>query len=661
MPQAWDEECDVLVVGSGAGGMMGAYTAGREGLAVILVESTDRFGGTSAYSGGGLFLPCNAALRRAGDDDTMEQARTYFRSVVGGRTPRDLQDAYLDTGAPMLDYLEQDAHFEFVIFPWPDYYGLAPEARAGGRHIAPMPLAAAALGPLKTRLRPALAEERRGHPAPDELMAGQALIGRFLLALEDRANVDMRLNARLTKLVREGDRVTGAVVEVAGVRRRIGARYGVLIAAGGFERNAEMRRHYGVPYEVSGAMGPPGNDGAPIAAGIAIGAKTDLMDQAWWSPGLLHPDGTATFTLGFDGGIFVADDGKRFANESSAYDRFGREIIAAVESGRVTLPVWLVYDDRDGGAPPIQYPNVPLLDRQAYVDAGLWRSAPTLAGLAEAIGVPPDALAATVARFNMLAHSGIDEDFGRGEEPFDRLFTGDRSPLVPILAPPFHAVAFAVSDLGTKGGLVTDRQARVQDETGPHDRGALCRRQLDGGGDRDGLSRRRQSDRRQHGVRLSRRARHGRPRGGGARARSRPGGCRMTKIVTLFLRRADLTRAQFRQHYEVRHVPMNLAANRYFGFHKYVRNHVVGAEPGLLPLPEFDAFTEFSFRDLSKAVDAQAFMATPDGKALADDELNFLDMGYHPILLGGRNPRRRGGARRRSGRGAQEGAGAQAR
>lgn len=104
----------------------------------------------------------------------------------------------------------------------------------------------------------------------------------------------------------------------------------------------------------------------------------------------------------------------------------------------------------------------------------------------------------------------------------------------------------------------------------------------------------------------------------------------MTKVVTLFLRRPDLTRAQFRDHYETRHVPMGLAANRYFGFHKYVRNHVVGAAPGLVPLREFDAFTEFSFRDLSKAVDAQAFMATPDGKALAQDELNFLDMSYHP-------------------------------
>src|SRR6185436_13165975 len=137
-----------------------------------------------------MWLPCNAALRRAGDDDTMEDARAYYRAVVGTRTPHALQDAYLDTGAALIDYLEQDPDFEFVIYPWPDYFGRAPKARAGGRHIAPMPLPASALGPLKAVLRPALAEERRGQPAPDDLLGGQALIGRFLVALSKLPNAD---------------------------------------------------------------------------------------------------------------------------------------------------------------------------------------------------------------------------------------------------------------------------------------------------------------------------------------------------------------------------------------------------------------------------------------------------------------------------------------
>lgn len=462
----WDEECDIVVVGSGAGGMTGAYVAAREGLHVILIENTDRFGGTSAYSGGGMWFPCNAALRRAGDDDRMEDAREYYRAVVGDRTPRALQDAYLDNGAPLIDYLERDPRLQFVVYPWPDYFGRMPKARAGGRHIAPVPITKAELGPLKSVLRPALAEERRGQPAPEELWGGQALIGRFLLALADRPNAELRLETELVEFVREGDRVTGAVVRTPAGTRRIRARHGIVVAAGGFEHNAEMRARYGVPGDVAGAMGPPGNTGLPILAGIAIGADVDLMDQGWWSPGLLQPDGSASFTLGFDGGLFVNQDGRRFLNESLPYDRAGREIIAQMKEGRLTLPFWLVYDDRDGGMPPIQFPNLPFADPAEYRARGLWVSAPTLAALADTIGVPADGLAQTVARFNAHAERGEDPDFERGVEAFDRLFTEDRPPLAPVVKPPFHAAAFGLSDLGTKGGLRTDEKARVLDKEG---------------------------------------------------------------------------------------------------------------------------------------------------------------------------------------------------
>ncbi|WP_232475946.1 FAD-binding protein [Flavisphingomonas formosensis] len=463
---AWDEECDILVVGSGAGGMTGAYVAAREGLHVILVENSDKFGGTTAYSGGGMWFPCNAALRRAGDDDTMEDAREYYRACVGTRTPRALQDAYLDTGAPLIDYLEQDPLLQFVIYPWPDYFGRMPKARAGGRHIAPMLLPAAALGPLKAVLRPGLGEERRGQPAPEELWGGQALIGRFLLALQEKANAELRLNSELVEFVREGDRVTGAVVHTAEGSRRIRTRRGVVVAAGGFEHNRDMRARYGVPGNISGAMGPPSNTGLPILAGIAVGADVDLMDQGWWSPGLMQPDGTASFTLGFDGGIFVNQHGRRFLNESLPYDRAGREIIDQMADGRLTLPFWLVYDDRDGGMPPIQFPNLPFADPADYRAKGLWVDAPTLADLAETIGVPGDALAETVARFNGHADQGEDPEFERGVEAFDRLFTNDRPPLAPIVKAPFHAAAFGLSDLGTKGGLKTDEKARVLDTEG---------------------------------------------------------------------------------------------------------------------------------------------------------------------------------------------------
>lgn len=462
----WDDECDVLVVGSGAGGLTGAYVAAREGLHVILVESTDKFGGTSAYSGGGMWLPCNAALKRAGDDDRMEDAREYFWAVVGDRTPRGLQDSYLENGRIMIDYLERDPGLGFVIAPWPDYFGRAPKSRTGGRHIAPVPLPTADIGELKAVLRPTLGEERGGQAAPEELQGGQALIGRFLLALSRTENADLRLRSEVVELVREGDAITGAVVRAPEGMRRIGTRGGIIVSAGGFERNSEMRARFGVPGEVSGAMGPPGNTGLPILAGIAVGADVDLMDQAWWSPGLLQPDGSATFTLGFDSGIFVDQDGRRFINESLPYDRAGRRIIELCAQGQLSLPFWMLYDDRDGGMPPIRFPTVPFAQPEAYRAAGLWRSASKLGDLAAAIGVSAGALRDTVARFNIMAERGEDADFQRGVEPFDRLFTGDKPPLAPIVKPPFHAAAFALSDLGTKGGLRTDERARVLGQDG---------------------------------------------------------------------------------------------------------------------------------------------------------------------------------------------------
>ncbi|EUA28267.1 thi4 family protein [Mycobacterium intracellulare] len=152
-PADWTAECDVLVAGSGGGGVTGAYTAAREGLNVLLVEATAKFGGTTAYSGGGgVWFPCNPVLLRAGTDDTIEDALTYYRAVVGDRTPRELQETYVRCGAPLIEYLEADPNLKFVPLPWPDYYGKAPKARLDGqRHIAAKPLAVAAAPSSATR------------------------------------------------------------------------------------------------------------------------------------------------------------------------------------------------------------------------------------------------------------------------------------------------------------------------------------------------------------------------------------------------------------------------------------------------------------------------------------------------------------------------------
>ena len=465
----WDEECDVLVAGSGAGGATGAYTAAREGLDVLLVEATDKFGGTTAYSGGGgVWFPCNAVLARAGVDDTIEDALEYYHAVVGDRTPYELQETYVRGGAPLIEYLEADDLIKFEILPWPDYFGKAPKARLDGRrHIAVRPMRVSKAPELRDVIRGPLDHDRLGAPVPDQyFVGGRALIARLLAATTRYPTAALRLNTALVELVLEDDAVIGAIVETDGQRRAIRTRRGVLLASGGFEGNAELRRKYGVPGQTRDTMGPSGNRGQAHQAAIAIGADTDLMDQAWWSPGLTHPDGRSAFALWFTGGIFVNQDGERFVNESAAYDRIGRVVVAQLADSSITLPYWMIYDDKEGQVPPVKAPNVSMVEPEKYGAAGLWHTADTLDELAGKIGVPPANLVATVARFNEFVDNGVDGDFGRGDEAYDRAFSGGESPLVAIDQGPFHAAAFGISDLGTKGGLRTDTAGAVVDMSG---------------------------------------------------------------------------------------------------------------------------------------------------------------------------------------------------
>lgn len=466
----WDDECDVLVAGSGAGGVTGAYTAAREGLDVLLLEATDKFGGTTAYSGGGgVWFPCNPVLVRAGTDDTIEDALEYYHAVVGDRTPYELQETYVRGGSPLIEYLEADELLKFEMLPWPDYFGKAPKARSDGRrHIAVRPLRVSTAPELRDVIRGPLDTDRLGAPVPDRyFVGGRALIARFLTATARYPSATTRLNTALVELiVGEHNSVVGAMVETDGRRRAIRARRGVLLAAGGFEGNDELRRQFGVPGRARDTMGPWGNRGQAHQAAIAIGADTDLMDQAWWSPGLTHPDGRSAFALWFTGGIFVNQHGTRFVNESAAYDRIGRVVLDHLAAGSITLPYWMVYDDKEGQVPPVKATNVSTVEPDKYVAAGLWHTADTLDELAHKIGVPPANLAETVARFNAFVADGADRDFGRGDEAYDRAFSAGKSPLVAIDTAPYHAAAFGLSDLGTKGGLRTDTAARVLDTSG---------------------------------------------------------------------------------------------------------------------------------------------------------------------------------------------------
>lgn len=450
---------DVVVVGSGAGALTGAYVAAARGHSVVVLEATARLGGTSAYSGAACWLPGTQVQERAGIGDSSGAARTYLRALLGERTAAH-QDAFVQHAPELVALLERDPAIAFEWRAFPDYFA-APGRMEAGRAIGPLDLPMAELGELAALVRPSVDRDRvgRDHPPSSPLSQGRALIGRLLLAYV-RAGGSVRTGARVTGLLTDDTgRVVGVEADTADGPVEVRARCGVLLAAGGFERNAAVRAERGVPGAAAWSMAPAGAAaGEPMIVAVALGAATDLLDQAWLCPGVLHPDGSAAFTLGFRGGLVVDGHGHRYANESLPYDRFGRHMAAAPER----IPSFLVFDSRDGGRLPAISLPPPLPEE--HLSGGTWVRADTLEELARRIGVPEADLAASVDRFNGFAASGIDEDFARGEDPYDRFFaTGvGRNPcLVPVDCAPFYAARMVLSDLGTKGGLRTDPRGRV--------------------------------------------------------------------------------------------------------------------------------------------------------------------------------------------------------
>lgn len=454
MADSWDEEYDVVVVGSGAAAMAGAWQAARSGLSVAVLERTPLLGGTSAYSGAACWLPGSDVQRRAGNGDSTESARTYLRALLGEEQLAK-QEAFLETAPRLVAALEEDPAIEFCWRAFPDYFDL-PGRVPQGRSFVPADLPQEELGELASLVRPILDRDRlgKGHGA-GPLTAGRALVGRLLLALHRTRRGTVRPGHAVDELVTDdAGRVTGVVAETVDGRRRIGARRGVLLAAGGFERNAVLRKEHDVPGSAAWSMAPTGSTtGDAAMAAIALGAATDLMDECWWAPGVATPEGGAAFAVGFRGGLVVDQAGQRYANESLPYDQLGRHM--AADPAR--LPSYAVFDSRTAGQfPAYVIPGIPAEDHLA---AGTWVEAGSLEELAARTGLPSDALVATVARFNACAAAGRDEDFGRGDDEFDRHFA-DPS-LVPVDRPPYVAARLVLADLGTKGGLVTDVDSRV--------------------------------------------------------------------------------------------------------------------------------------------------------------------------------------------------------
>ena len=496
-------EFDVVVVGSGGAGMTAALTAAQHGLSVVVAEKTDRFGGSTARSGGGIWAPGNEVLRRAGVRDTPEQAAVYLAHVAGGDVSPARQRAFLEHGPAMVALVRAACPVDFAWVPgYADYYPEAPGGLAQGRSIEPVPFDGRVLGAELGYLNPPYlpappgvtitqADYRwlsLGPRHPRAVLASARVLGRMArtrllgqrmlsmgqaLAAGLRAGLAARdvpvwLNTPLTCLHLEDGRVAGVNVTRDGQPALIRARRGVVLAAGGFERNAGLRQRYQrQPIGTDWTTGSGGNTGDAIIAGEAVGAALGLMDDAWWGPAIPLTGGPY-FCLAersLPGCILVNGAGQRFVNECAPYVDAVHAMYDGHAAGTPHIPSWLVFDQRYrnsyvfAGLPPRRP-----LPRRWYA-AGAVFQAPDLGGLASQIGVEAGPLAKTVARFNEFAEAGQDGDFGRGDSAYDRYY-GDprRRPnpnLAPLAQPPFYAVKIVPGDLGTKGGLRTDERARV--------------------------------------------------------------------------------------------------------------------------------------------------------------------------------------------------------
>lgn len=504
MPQ---DDYDVVVVGSGAAGMTAALTAAHRGLRTVVIEKAPHFGGSTARSGGGVWIPNNEVLRARGVPDSPEAARDYLHAIVGDDVPSERIDRFLEYGPQALSFVLRNSPLRMQWVPdYADYYPEAPGGRLGGRSLEPSAFDGKTLGAELANLEPdygraplnvsvTQADYRwlnlvvrhprgplrvarvglrwlvAGLTRKHLLVRGQALAAALRVGLV-RAGVPVLLDTRLVDLQTDGDTVTGVVAEHDGQRRTLLARRGVLLACGGFEHNADMRERYQrAPIGTEWTVGASANTGDGICAGEDVGGALELMDDAWWGPSI-PLSGGPWFCLAeraLPGGIMVNSRGQRFMNEAAPYVEAVHRMYGG-EYGRgegpaENLPAWLVIDQRYRN----RYVFAGLAPRQAFPDrwyrAGAVIRAGSIRELAERMGVSGDELTDTVGRFNAFARAGRDEDFGRGESGYDRYYGDPRikpnASLAPLTHGPYYAVTMVPGDLGTKGGLRTDVDARV--------------------------------------------------------------------------------------------------------------------------------------------------------------------------------------------------------
>jgi len=498
----WAGEFDVVVVGSGAAGLTAAVTAAARGRRTLLVEKSRFWGGTTAYSGGGVWIPANPLMQADGAGDSLEEGLRYLDAIiddVGPASSHERRLAFLEQGPKLVEQLTGLGFRWQRTERYPDYYPQRPGGRIGrslegrvvdgrvlGPFLATMRRPAGTAIPVQSRDLDLLVHAGRSPRGALQaarvlaraaafrgtgrvpLAAGGSLVGQ-LMAIGRRLAVSVQLGSPLRSLVVEGGRVTGVELERDGRHERVRANLGVVLTAGGFARNDELRRRY-QPVGEQWSSASRADQGDAIEAGVAVGAATALMDEAWWGPSFVT-EAARTFCLwerSLPGAIIVDRTAKRFVNESASYVDVGRAIL---DRDRVApaIPSWLILDGDHrrrylfGSVPPRITPR-------ALLDSGLLIRAESLEELARRTELDEPVLRETIERFNGYAARGVDEEFGRGGNAYDNYYGDPRvhpNPnLGPIRNPPFWAARLYPGDLGTKGGLLTDERARVLDESG---------------------------------------------------------------------------------------------------------------------------------------------------------------------------------------------------
>jgi 3-oxosteroid 1-dehydrogenase len=508
---SWDHTVDLLVVGSGAGAMTTALCAHDRGASTLLIEKSDRYGGSSAMSGGALWVPTNRLMADAGVPDSSEEALEYLKTITRGEVPEERLRAYLDTAPAMLDYLLENSRLRVqAMLTYTDYYPELPGGKPGGRSVEPEHFDAKLLGEavqtlmmkrismtatealhllarhpgwvsLTTRIMSRYCLDIGGRLKSKRdrcLSLGNALVAMLRASLMDR-DVPIWLETSARELIVEEGHVVGIVAERNGRTIRIRGEKGVVLAAGGFESSQKMRERYlPNPTRSEWTAANPHNTGDGIQMALELGAATELMDDAWWGPVTVVPGEDRARMLviekGLPGCIMMNKRGERFVNEASPYIDIVNAMYEKDSPEARSVPAYMVFD----AAYRKKYPFGPFLQASQQPDWALpkafrqdyLKKADTLAGLAAQLGVDAEGLEASVEKMNGYARSGVDLDFHRGESLFDRYYGDEKvepNPcLGPLEKPPYYGIEVYPGDLGTKGGLKTNARAQVLRESG---------------------------------------------------------------------------------------------------------------------------------------------------------------------------------------------------